>query len=70
MAAGRAAAAAGLALPDTVDTVIHAALSHGEGSVAHGCVSEALRLRAQGKLRLLDMEPLDSRTHDLGLHDS
>lgn len=48
MAVGTAAAAAGRPLHDTADALVHAALSQGESSIVHGCVSEALRLRAQG----------------------
>lgn len=57
MATVRAAAAAGLQLPDTVEALMDAALAQGENSVTHGCVSEALRLRAQGMNRNLVIRP-------------
>lgn len=48
MAVARAAVTQGFRLQDTVDVVVRGALGQGEVSVLHGCVSEALRLRAQG----------------------
>eukprot|EP00892_Ulva_mutabilis_P002446 jgi/Ulvmu1/12201/UM085_0065.1 len=70
MAAARAAVAEGSPLQDAVAAVLQGALSGGEASIVHGCVSEALRLRAQGIVLRKAVKPLRIPQPDMPKSDS